>query len=490
MAEQSTGRDFGNQLVEALRGPQLSKDEKYMAFLGGNEWFNKPTQPVNPEAAPSYYVEMTKSEREIHDLVIEFTNAANFKKARAVPPTLEVLSKYEGWGGLQTPEVKKLYEWPGVRKAMEIMVKAYSDDQPLAVRIKETRDGSVNEGYSLRTAKNRGEVLKCREKVRDQIQSDVARGYLSLGNNIDQTSRHNLSNRGLLNMGRMGGDPELLKLKAREAEQIAFALLYLSNTFESLDSKYNDMGRNRAPSCMNDLVNIPIKFAMNPLDTLLGSFAKDSSEVVLYGRFGEWAYNMALQSNNSKPPSIENVHFMADENKNPKDYWRVSNNGKDIIVPECYPRDLVKSLWEEVSVDTGGRTRTKLIDFLKNGEEIPWDKVSDSMYIDYALKLGKAGVISDILQGKIPIKWGDNDTVGDWIGNAQSALAKFGLRNADSVKRWMLYASVGIKPTSREPRLRDQNRKLQIKAQFGVMTGNYLPHDKLFFPWDKLKLFI
>ena len=451
-------------LRDAIQGPRLSTDEKYQSFLKDQEWFNKPIQPINVETAPVYYVEMTRDEREIHNIVIEFTNAANFKKTRAIPPTLEVLSKYEGWGGLQTPEVKKLYEVPGVRSALERYIKIYDTDEIMGTR--KNSKTIEEESFSLRTAKSREQVLKCRENIRNDIKEDVLKGYKQ--------------------RGKLTENKETLNLKAREAEQIAFTLLYLGNTFESLDSKYNDMGRIRPSECMNDLVNIPIKFAMNPMDVLLGTFSKEGSEVLLYGKFGEWAYNMAVESNNGKKLSVENVHFMADENKNPKDYWRVSNGGKDIIVPECYPRDLVKSVWEEVTANEGGE-KIKLIDYLRAGNEIPWNNVSDSMWIDYALKIGKAGVLSDTLQGKLPIKWGDVDAIRDWVQNTLGALAKFELREADSVKRWMLYASIGIDSKSREPKFNNPSMRATVLVALGPKRNNYLDYDKLLFPWDRRK---
>lgn len=450
-------------LRDAIQGPRLSTNEKYQSFLRDQEWFNKPIQPINVETAPVYYVEMTRDEREIHNIVIEFTNAANFKKTRAIPPTLEVLSKYEGWGGLQTPEVKKLYEVPGVRSALERYIKIYDTDEKMGTR--ENQKTHKEENFSLRTAKSREQVLKCRENIRKDIKKDVLKGYRQQGKPIE--------------------NKETLNLKAREAEQIAFTLLYLGNTFESLDSKYNDMGRIRASECMNDLVNIPIKFAMDPMDVLLDSLKKDRAGAMPHGRLGEWAYNMAVESNNGNELSVENIHFMVDENRNLKDYWRVSNGGKDIIVPECYPRDLLKSVWEEITANEG-EVKTKLIDYLRAGKEIPWNNVSDSMWIEYSLKIGKAGVLSDTLLGKNPIKWGDNDTVGDWIQTTQNALARFGLRNADSVKRWMLYASMGIDSKNRAPKLRDQNRKLDILSNFGPKVSNYLQWNKLLFPWDQI----
>lgn len=460
-------------LRDAIQGPRLSTDEKYQSFLKDQEWFNKPIQPINVETAPVYYVEMTRDEREIHNIVIEFTNAANFKKTRAIPPTLEVLSKYEGWGGLQTPEVKKLYEVPGVRSALERYIKIYDTDEKMGTR--KNSKTNEEENFSLRTAKSREQVLKCRENIRNDIKKDVLKGYKQRGKSTE--------------------NKETLNLKAREAEQIAFTLLYLGNTFESLDSKYNDMGRIRASECMNDLVNIPIKFAMDPMDVLLDSLKKDRAGAMPHGRLGEWAYNQALASNGGNAPSIESVQFIADEN-NPRsknDFWRVSSLGKNdkkeethrIIIPECYPRDLVKSLWEESEANVVDK-KVKLIDFLRKGEEIPWNNVSDSMWIEYSLKIGKAGVLSDTLLGKNPIKWGDNDTVGDWIQTTQNALARFGLRNADSVKRWMLYASMGIDSKNRAPKLRDQNRKLDILSNFGPKVSNYLQWNKLLFPWDQI----
>ncbi len=128
-----------------------------------------------------------------------------------------------------------------------------------------------------------------------------------------------------------------------------------------------------------------------------------------------------------------------------------------------------------------------LLDLIRQSYDgsISWDNVEgEDMWGTYGFRLGKAGAIWDLLQGKSLIRWGEYENVGLWIQDTNNALSQFGLTRESSVKRWILYASTGIDPKKREPRLRDRTRKLHILGQLGPRLGNYLPHDKLLFPWD------
>jgi hypothetical protein len=466
-------------LSKVLFGDRLSTDEKYLEFLKDEQWWRKPIPAINADAPPSYYVEMTPYEREVHQTRIEFTNAGVFKKGKVNPPTLDTLTKYEGWAGLATPETKILYEIPGVRKAMEMYIKMVDDDD----FVKLTRvDGTE---YSIRTSQNRDEVMNFRSYVREAIAGDIAHEYklYAATPNFDPKDRIKMKKKGLLKLDTTRGDKKLLQFKCREAEQIACTMLFIGNTFEGLDSIWGTDSRERGPETFSDLVNVPIKLAMNPLDYLVSSFKKGSEELSTVGKFGGWGYNMAVESNGGFPlNNIEEIVIVPAEKGQENRFWTVDRGGRRIFVPECYPRKLVGSVWEETTVEENGVKRT-LLSHLRSGEEIPWDKVKGSMWDDYTSKLSKAGKIWDLLQGNTTIRWGQYDEIGKWIQDVTNALAKFGLRNDTSVKRWILYASAGFHEKKRAPRFKyDKQVARKILGDSGTIT--YLHNNELFFPWD------
>lgn len=453
-------------LRDAIQGPRLSTERRFQKFLNSTQYFNKAPDPIRTEAPPSYYVEMTEQEQDEHEIQIEFFTAAKYKKSPppGMPPTLETLSKCpEMNGGLATQESAQLYYMPGVRKTLELYVKYFDSDEILANRTNE--DGTI-EGYSLRTANNREEVTLCREVIRDRILDDVKQG--------------------LVDRGQSDLSDDEIETRARVAEQSAFAMGYVGGLFEGMDSKWNNMGRVRAGACFNDCVSVPIKIAMRPLDQLVSTFKKGTHEIKPHGRFGLWGWKQALSSNGGRPPKIQEIKFLANEDafKLVSDYWRVSNNGKTIIIPECYPRKLLGSVFEETKVSENGSDRD-LLSYLRAEEEIPWDKVTDTMWSDYSSKIAAAGFLNDVLLGNIPISWGDQDKYTKWGRDVEDKLAKFNLRNADRLKRWLLYAAMGVNVDKRDPQFQNRMISLSIATAFGSNGSNYLSTDSLFFRKDK-----
>lgn len=467
-------------LVEALFGKRLSSDEKFMELLNAEEWADDPVPPVSPEAAPPYYVDMIAAEKRIHRIRIKFENAAFFKHNRLNPPTLDTYSKYESWGGLPVAEMRLLYEVPGVKEALRSYVKLFDSNQQIGTR------GDGRTTFSLRTAENREELMVGRKMIRKEIEKVVAAGYRSLYESLDDSDRRKFEKRGLNIMG--SGDREaegrpLLELKAREAEQIAFNLHSIGLLFESIDSQWAGDRRIRAPESTSDLVNVPLKNAMNPLDALISSFSKEPDKFSPVGKFGRWAYNMVLASNKGalSGNSTRNVVLLPEDEGNQNKFWTVDKRTGTLYMPECYPRQFFGSIWEETSAGN-----KRIIDYLREGQEIPWDRVSESMWTDYAGKAGKAGAIWDLLDGKSIIRWGELENVLLWVQEVNKALAKFGLAKEEGVKRWILYASNpgSIKLNSRAPKLAATNTKLDILSELGSRQANYIPGGNLLFPWD------
>lgn len=465
------GDDFeaiGRGIGKEISGPRLSYDRQYTKFLESSRFFNKRFESIRPEAAPGYYVLMNESEQIDHDLSIEIFNAANFKKMppSGMPPNLDTLSKNPGFEEMATPETKRLCEIPGVTKALYTFVEVFDSDRPLGEREEEDNRGNlVIKEYSLRTAKNRSEVNVCRNAIALEIKNNVINGYIRRGQRLDDSE---------------------IKRKCIEAEQIAFALAYVGGIFDSLDSVWSDEGRERPFECFNDCVKLPMKLAMNPMDWIIITFNKTEDDVSPYpGKLGVWGFDQAMASNGGKKLKIKMVRFIDNEDDPAlKDrFWKVFGGGDSITVPECCPRKLVKSVFEETKVKRGERD-VPIIDFIRAGEDIPWDEVKDSMWSDYSTLISKAAVISDHLQGKVPIQWGDTNKYTGWARDIEGALSKFGLRKSDSVKRWILYATLGVDPKKRAPYIASRTDKLASPTSLGETGANFLSKDKMFFPWD------
>lgn len=173
---EGVAREIGKGIGEAIIGPRLSADVKYQKFLKSARYFNKKFEPIRPEAAPDFYVNMTDEERDDHELTIEFLNAANFKKMPpgGLPPNLDTLGKNPGFQEIATPETQRLCEIPGVEKCLQVYVEVFDTDRELATRERTLENGDVvSEGYTLRTAKNRKEVDECRKKIAVELRDQV-----------------------------------------------------------------------------------------------------------------------------------------------------------------------------------------------------------------------------------------------------------------------------------------------------------------------------
>lgn len=449
--------NMGRGIGETLKGPVLTSDEKYLDFLAETEFHNDRFEKKMVKEQ-NYYAEMSRQERAEHLDHIEFANMANFKKTTPnAIPNLETLSNGPEIKGLSTPENATIYHVPGVRTAIELYVRFYEHDSVLGQR--DVRDPNKAD-ITLKNSQGRIELGQCRKRVRDMLKNDVKNGYETRGQN-------DLSD-------------EDLELKTRLAEQMAFTYLNAGNYFEGGDSEYNEVGRVREPGCFNeDMLNVAIKIAMNPLDQLINTFKKNYSDLTPYGKLGLWGYNQALISNGNRPlVGLKEIIFVNDENRDKNNFWKVTNNGTSITVPECYLRKTVGSVFEETKVD--GRT---LLDFIRNGEEIPWERVPGNMWSDYSVKLGKAQKIVELYQGKNNIQLGDEQKSLEWISLVNDTLSKFSLRAATQTKRWLFYSSVGIQENIRYPKIKSQRDKRGYNLD--LVEGGYLNSKDLFFPWDK-----
>lgn len=472
------GKAIGDELAKALYGDRLTKDEKLGELLSLEQWNDGELPPINPESPPNYYVDMTTRERDELKYRTILARVAHFKRNTG-PPGLETLNKYPEWGKFGKEQTQALYEVPGVRKAMESYVQMFLSDGQIP---------GVN--FSIRNAKDRNsQLLLYRQHIRSQIQGDVVAGWKQRYEALTPPEQAKYRSRGFDRLALGDKDPQLgkvLEIKCREAEQIAFNMLYSGNFFEAHDSQWNKDGtRGRRPVTSSDLLNPVLMEQMKPLDSLIGSFTKDPNSATYVGKFGEWAHRQTIDGNGGrKLDNVDSVMIIGD-NKGGQ-FW--TRSGSILLVPEAYPRQMVGSFWDETTVrqKEGGRdVEYTLTDLMKKGAPIPWDKLeSQGLWQSYSSKMGKAAKLWEGFQGKLSLK-SDTRSMDEWKTEIDGALGKFGKRDESSMKRWLIYASAGVDLDSRKPRLAIRSMRLRILSVLGPKKLDYLPWDQLLFPWDK-----
>ncbi len=509
MENPAQSSDFVDKLSEAIHGKTLSQDEKYLEALKAEEWNNEPLQPIDARSAPDYYVDMIDKEKDNYKLRVELDNDAFKKRNGLSKPTLEALGGEIQWAGFEKGETKKLYEIPGVRRAMERIAQLTVSGQDVL-----KRPGPDGASFSFLTASNKEDIQAIREYIRREIALDVIGDFARASSKLNNKDLQNWKKRGLLDLGARPNDP-ILEFKCRDAEQIAFNMLYLGGFFESVDSQWVNGVRVREAQIKTSLTHPAIKDAMNPMDSLIDVLGKNSGSRALTGTIEKWASVQTTESRRQrkllgvklpffrKREKIEKgeikkvVLLDEDRRANGNLFWTFGGEkGQTLYAPECYPTKLVKSVWEETTVKVTVKppnspeyeSERDLLSYLLRGEEIPWDKVSggENMWGAYGSKLGKAGQTLSLLQGGTSVRWGEYENVRLWSEAVDNALAKSGRKRDSRIKRWILYASTGINPAKRAPTLNSSGRRFDILSNLGPNKAGYLNSaQELLFPWDQ-----
>jgi hypothetical protein len=209
-------------------------------------------------------------------------------------------------------------------------------------------------------------------------------------------------------MDHLEANAEMLAIKCRDAEQIAFNMLYIANTFEANDADWRDNGeRNSGPVIGTELIKSPLRDQFMPLDAFLETLEKPAEKFNPFGTLGAWAREQLVRARGGVFDGNE-VFVLIDDNKR-NDYWKVERRKGTVrvYIPELYPVNFVKSLWDETSVDGG-----TLLDKLAAGQPIPWNKLKDDVFGSYSSQLKKAAALLEFAKGeKAPkdgwARWGD-----------------------------------------------------------------------------------
>lgn len=530
----------------ALQERRLSDNDEYLEFQHLERWANTPFE-INLNIPPTFWVLMSEKERRITELRAELIRVANVK--REVGHTLKDLAENRELTGFTKAETAALYNVEGVREALERYIELLYDSGPAVTPKKDDkhrltkieivqmevggRQMGVEKvvGYSLLGASHREDV----EAYRNQVVTKELVDNKFFPKFLEEFKKKGLSEE----EAREAAEDEALRA-ATDAEQIAFNLLYIGNTFESLDSQWEGewerdaktglwekkepaaepRRRLRKPSLMSsECLVVPIKFRMNPLDTLVDRSAREAGRLKEVGSFGVWAQKQIdralIEGGVVKKDGTPDYGAILDGELGVEvvpgewdKWWTVEEEDgqKTLFVPDCYPTQLLSSVWEFKKAritDPESGEKKHLMWFLKNKKRIPWEQPEvGGLWNDYRDFVEAAGVIWNYFSGA-PIDRTDT-TIGavefrgpegaasrkaPWVGVLNKALAEFGRAEDNRLKRWLIYAATQVKSGERLPRIDMINlHKVYLRRTLGdnkPYSLRFIPSQEIFFPWDK-----
>jgi hypothetical protein len=488
-----------------LREGRLTSDESYRQFQNDERRCNTPIG-FNKNAPPSFWSELQEGERRQIELRAELAQAVYIK--RKVGGSLDALANHEAmkdaFVGLTKQETAELCSIPGVEQALQLYVNLIDNSQNKKYKLERAN----NTEYSLFQCQDFNDVNRFRNEISGaHFESDgrqrkivVDRKIFNVQNNDFPNSVYSSLYQGFRADGvDHQNAQEMATVFAIDAEQIAFNLLYLGNTFESTDSNWQmdssgSMFRTKEPTLnQSDLLQPGLKNNMKPLDAAVERYKKDRGDFKPVGALSPWAFNnLKGATERAGVTKIDVVQVVPYIPGAEKDWWKIvqepTSDGTSVraYVPDYYPIQTVASFWEETKIKDGDDEKS-LISFLRNKEKIPWESPGAATpWSDYMDKLRAAGTVWTYLNGEKKLQFTQLGTSAEWTGKIDKALVDLKRSSDINLKRWILYASVGIDPNKQLPEIFWHRDQKEVAKKNLDEYSNYMPSSDIFFDWDKL----
>ena len=509
--------------IDMLIGVRLGAEREYKMFQDVETWANRTYGPLDPEKVklPDYCEGLSDLELDRLGARRELINAANWKRfpGEEKAPTLEHLSKNIHLANISRTETITLIDIPGVWEALKEYVQLMDDDKIP----EDLKRYGVN--FTFREAKTNEQLMYYRLYVRMRIRDQVVLGREG---KLDKT----------------GSQKKFLgetRSYCKDAEQVAFNLHFIANFFEAEDSKWEKDRLQRKPEMVSTAVSVPVKGAMNPLETMVNSaLRKDRASLTEVGAFGLWSHRRIEKSiaklaglrwmseehrarllkgkNKSEVQgyddglrefrrnlTIDEIRILPNIKENEDKFWTIDKidvakgdgsvkKGYRLNVFEAYPRNFLRSAWEEVKVDdkNGDESKKKktMLDYLRDNNSTKEEMYKALTGQDiwggggYSWSLNRAAAVWDLYRKKSPLytgKGGGGDTA-EWVNTVQNTLSFFNLRTNEDILKGVLYASVGVDPDKNAPKISADRQTIEM--EMATVLG-YMDRYSILYPWDK-----
>lgn len=395
------------ELVEGLKKvPAREEMARWVDVEYKQEFYTRFT----PNLEPRFYTELeTSEERALWDARWQLARAAFVKKATSGQPDkyreiqdLELLGK---------EQMERLYEMPGVRQMMEayaqVIVNGKSPTLPSGKEMSFWNIKDAND-FELFRSSLRLETLSRNKEFLSQFPD------LSIKKKDKKAKKEERARE--------------LALEAKQADAVAWNLIWVSNLVESADSRYSYSGTSHQDLPAVTLA-IQYKYTLHPQER----FEAKNLSGHFWGAFGKWGVTQVgritekVGFNRSKDeilfsPAPKGRYWVHRKtNLEPSDEKKRKKRGRvfEVFAPECYPVTGAKSFLEETGVEIPTRPgkfeRKMLLDFLLEGKKIPWDEVAQDAWGIYMYsKFHKAVQLLEYFTPGKPMELQKEGGVKEW----------------------------------------------------------------------------
>lgn len=384
-----------------------------------------------PRSWPRFYERASVDERRLWDARWELARAAFFK--RAALPFPDKYIENQDLSLLSKEHMQRLYNMYGVRPMLEKYADVITNNREFDI------DGKKITFWDI---KDRNLFESMRMAIRDEVFGPLEAGP-GQGDEIGS---------------RIASE----ELRRKEADAVAWNLMWVSLLVESADSRYGFSGERHV--LPGSLVADEYRGALHPQER----FESKSAVGQFWGAFGNWGVTQMERIGNEVGNRIGKEMFRYQfipakktENWSHKITDELDAEGKRIVevrVPECAPVTLAGSFWEFHEV--GQADRRALLDYLRKKDEIPWDDhgLREDMWAIYvAAHFNKAVQGLEYFNPGKPIELGDYGWAMTWAKpfietmrtrlKVDKRLEKLGrertLQTPHNLNVWAIYAATG-----------------------------------------------
>lgn len=362
--------DNARALIEAFGDKDPGKERQRWSDTEHKQQFYA---RFTPNIEPRFYQLLSPEKREEFDARWQLARAAFIKRATAGAPDKYRENQELELFGREQMEI--LYKLPGVRLMLEGYAQAITNSRTFNV------DGRQISFWQIKDADT---FLKFREAMRSEILSDAG-----IFNNTDEVRHAEESRRGWW-----------MDLLRKEADAVAWNWIWVGNLTESADSRYSFSGLS-VPNIPGAISAGEYKYVLHPQER----FEAKSSSGHFWGIFGKWGVTQLQRIKDEARArfkyngSKDEFRFLAATRDNYWEWRKTEERATDpkknaaggmiyeIYAPECYATAPCGSFWEETSIsniDANGReNRTSLLDYLREGNPIPWEDVPQDAWSIY-----------------------------------------------------------------------------------------------------------
>lgn len=349
-------------LIENLRKVDPTEErERWVDVEYKQQFYTRFT----PNLEPRFYTELkTVEERALWDARWQLARAAFVKMATSAFP--DKYRENQDLSLLGKEQMERLYRMPGTKKMLEAFAQSIFNGKKVTF--------SDGREVGFWDVQDQDSFDQFRRLLRDEALDD------SDFSGIDEV-------RQIKGKGREEERKRRIDLMKKEADVVAWNLMWVSNLTESSDSRYSRSQVGYSHMMPTSLVAGEYKYVLHPQERFEGKCMSGH----FYGAFGEWGATQ-IEKVTEKigfNRADDEIWFTAATRQ--LDYWtgkelsdkeikagggRRSPNKKGkvflVSVPECYPTVSAKSFWEFVELRNEKGKKRSLLDFLMKGDEIPW----------------------------------------------------------------------------------------------------------------------